>query len=63
MEFADVFASFGSDVTVIEALDRVLPIEDAESSKAVARAYKKRGMTLMEGATSRRRTSRRPRSS
>jgi dihydrolipoamide dehydrogenase len=50
MEFADVFASFGSDVTIIEALDRVLPVEDEESSKAVARAYKKRGMTLMEGA-------------
>jgi dihydrolipoamide dehydrogenase len=50
MEFADVFASFGSEVTIIEALDRVLPVEDEESSKAVARAYKKRGMTLLEGA-------------
>jgi dihydrolipoamide dehydrogenase len=50
MEFADVFAAFGSDVTVIEALDRVLPLEDEESSKVVARAYKKRGITLMEGA-------------
>jgi dihydrolipoamide dehydrogenase len=51
MEFADVFASFGSEVTIIEALDRILPIEDEESSKAVARAYKKRGMKLLEGAT------------
>jgi dihydrolipoamide dehydrogenase len=51
MEFADVFDAFGSKVTIIEALDRVLPIEDEESSKAVARAYKKRGMTLLEGAT------------
>lgn len=50
MEFADVFASFGSEVTIIEALDRILPLEDEESSKAVARAYKKRGITLMEGA-------------
>ncbi len=50
MEFADVFASFGSDVTIIEALDRILPLEDEESSKAVARAYRKRGITLMEGA-------------
>ncbi len=50
MEFADVFAAFGSEVTVIEALDRVLPMEDEESSKAVARAYKKRGIKLMEGA-------------
>jgi dihydrolipoamide dehydrogenase len=51
MEFADVFASFGSKVTVIEALDRVLPLEDEESSKAVARAYKKRGIALMEGSS------------
>jgi dihydrolipoamide dehydrogenase len=51
MEFADVFASFGSEVTVIEALDRVLPLEDEESSKVVARAYKKRGIKLLEGAT------------
>jgi dihydrolipoamide dehydrogenase len=50
MEFADVFSAFGSEVTIIEALDRVLPLEDADSSKAVARAYKKRKMTLMEGA-------------
>ena len=50
MEFADVFASFGSEVTVIEALDRILPLEDEESSKAVARAYKKRKIALMEGA-------------
>jgi len=50
MEFADVFSAFGSDVTIIEALDRVLPLEDADSSKAVARAYKKRKITLMEGA-------------
>jgi dihydrolipoamide dehydrogenase len=50
MEFADVFASFGSEVTIIEALERVLPLEDEESSKAVARAYKKRGMKLLEGA-------------
>ena len=47
MEFADVFASFGSEVTIIEALDRVLPLEDAESSKAVARAYKKRKIKLI----------------
>ncbi len=50
MEFADVFAAFGSEVTIIEALDRILPLEDADSSKAVARAYKKRKINLMEGA-------------
>lgn len=50
MEFADVFASFGSEVHVIEALDRVLPLEDAEASKVVSRAYQKRGINVLEGA-------------
>ena len=44
MEFADVYAAFGSNVTVIEALDRVLPLEDEECSAAHhAFSYKKRG--------------------
>ncbi len=50
MEFADVYASFGVEVTVIEALERVLPNEDAESSTAVERAFKKRGVTIHVGA-------------
>ncbi len=50
MEFADVFASFGSKVTIIEALDRVLPMEDEESSKVVERAYKKRKIDIFTGA-------------
>ncbi len=50
MEFADVYASFGSDVTVIEALDRILPLEDADSSTLMARSFKKRGMTIMTSA-------------
>ncbi len=49
MEFADIYASFGSKVTVIEALDRVLPLEDADCSAAIARSYKKRGITVMTG--------------
>ena len=32
MEFADVYASYGPKVTVVEALDRILPLEDAEIS-------------------------------
>jgi dihydrolipoamide dehydrogenase len=48
-EFADIFASFGSKVTLIEALPRILPIEDAESSDAVAKSFKKRGLTVMAG--------------
>jgi len=50
MEFADVFASFGSKVTIIEALERVLPMEDEESSKVVERAYKKRKIDIFTGA-------------
>jgi dihydrolipoamide dehydrogenase len=42
MEFADIYAAYGSEVHVIEMLDRVLPLEDVESSQAVARSYKKR---------------------
>ena len=49
MEFADVYASFGSKVTVIEALDRVLPVEDAEASAVVAKAYGKRGIEALTG--------------
>ncbi|HPF62273.1 MAG: dihydrolipoyl dehydrogenase [Gemmatimonadetes bacterium] len=48
-EFADIFASFGSTVTLIEALPRVLPIEDAECSDVIAKAYKKRGIAVMAG--------------
>jgi dihydrolipoamide dehydrogenase len=46
MEFADVYAAYGSEVHIIEMLDRVLPLEDKESSQAVARSYKKRKMAI-----------------
>jgi dihydrolipoamide dehydrogenase len=49
-EFADIFAAFGSKVTLIEALPRILPIEDHEASDVVAKAYKKRGMQVFAGA-------------
>jgi dihydrolipoamide dehydrogenase len=51
MEFADVYASYGSTVTVIEALDRVLPLEDRDCSDLVAKSYKKRGIDVMLGAS------------
>jgi dihydrolipoamide dehydrogenase len=50
MEFADVFESFGTKVTIVEALDRILPLEDAEVSKFMERTYKKRGMDIHTGA-------------
>ena len=50
MEFADVFSAFGSQVTIIEALDQVLPLEDKDSAQVVERSYKKRGMTIYTSA-------------
>jgi len=50
MEFADIYSAFGSKVTVIEALDRVLPLEDPETSRFVARSYKKRGIDVYTSA-------------
>jgi dihydrolipoamide dehydrogenase len=51
MEFADIYASYGSQVHVIEMLDRVLPLEDKESSQAMARSYKKRKMKIRTSTT------------
>ncbi|HEY9518166.1 MAG TPA: dihydrolipoyl dehydrogenase [Gemmatimonadales bacterium] len=49
-EFADIFAAFGSKITLIEALPRILPLEDAECSEVIAKSYRKRGMTVLAGA-------------
>ena len=49
-EFADIFSAFGSKITLIEALPRIIPIEDAESSDALTKSYKKRGIAVMAGA-------------
>ncbi len=46
MEFASVMNSFGAEVTIIEALPRVVPVEDEEVSKELARQYKKRGIDI-----------------
>ncbi len=50
MEFADVYNAYGSKVTVVEALERILPLEDTEVSKFMERLYKKRGMEIHTGA-------------
>ncbi|MCY3700059.1 MAG: dihydrolipoyl dehydrogenase [Gemmatimonadetes bacterium] len=44
VEFADVFNAFGVDVTLIEALDTLVPLEDPEIGKALERSFKKRGI-------------------
>ncbi len=49
MEFADVYAAYGTQVTVLEALDRVLPVEDPEASALVARLFGRRGITIKTG--------------
>ena len=50
LEFASLFRSLGAEeVIVVEALDRIAPLEDADVSKALARAYRKRGITTVAG--------------
>ncbi|MEE2039059.1 dihydrolipoyl dehydrogenase [Nocardiopsis sp. CT-R113] len=47
VEFAYVLANYGVDVTIVEFLDRIVPMEDEEVSKEIARAYKKLGVKVM----------------
>jgi dihydrolipoamide dehydrogenase len=49
MEFADVFSSYGVEVTVLEALPKVLPVEDDEVSSQLARLFARRGITIRTG--------------
>ncbi|HEV8592803.1 MAG TPA: dihydrolipoyl dehydrogenase [Pyrinomonadaceae bacterium] len=48
-EFASVYLRFGTDVTLVELLDRIVPLEDAEVSKELQRAFKKQGMKVETG--------------
>jgi len=49
-EFADVFNAFGTQVTVIEVLPAILPLEDGDCSKELERAFKKRKIDIVVGA-------------
>ena len=49
-EFADVFAAFGSQVTIVEVMPNILPVEDSDCSKEVERAFKKRKIDVLTGA-------------
>ena len=49
VEFASVWRSFGAEVTVVEALPRLVPAEDEASSKALERAFRKRGISFSTG--------------
>jgi len=49
VEFAYVMANYGVDVTIVEFLDRMVPLEDEEVSKELAKRYKKLGVTVLVG--------------
>jgi dihydrolipoamide dehydrogenase len=49
VEFASVWKSFGADVTVVEALPHLLPLEDESSSKLLERAFRRRGIGFKIG--------------
>jgi dihydrolipoamide dehydrogenase len=49
VEFADVYRAYGTEVTVLEALPRLVPIEDEEVSAQLARTFGRRGITVKTG--------------
>ncbi|MGZ4650787.1 MAG: dihydrolipoyl dehydrogenase, partial [Kineosporiaceae bacterium] len=49
-EFASVWKSFGADVTIVEALPHLVPMEDEQASKTLERAFRKRGIGYEVGA-------------
>ena len=50
IEFASFYADMGVDVTVVEAMDRILPAEDEEISQMAEKSFTKRGLKIMTGA-------------
>ncbi|WP_448586891.1 dihydrolipoyl dehydrogenase [Thermaurantiacus sp.] len=51
IEFASFYADLGAKVTVVELMERILPVEDADISAFMARSFTKQGMTLLTGAS------------
>ncbi|MBI5284305.1 MAG: dihydrolipoyl dehydrogenase [Chloroflexi bacterium] len=51
VEFAQFWRAYGVDITIVEALDHLLPLEDEEISVQIERAYKKQGIKFVTGAT------------
>ena len=49
-EFASFYRNMGSEVTLVEVMDRILPVEDAEISAFVQKAFEKQGMTIITNA-------------
>ena len=50
VEFASILSHFGSEVTIVEMLDSLIPTEDADAARELHRAFKKRGITMHLGA-------------
>ena len=50
IEFASFYNTLGADTTVVEVMDRVLPVEDAEISAFAKKAFEKQGMKIMQKA-------------
>jgi dihydrolipoamide dehydrogenase len=50
VEFASIFRSFDAEVTIVEMLPRLVPVEDEDVSKELARVYRKRGINFFTGA-------------
>ena len=50
VEFASIFRTFGSDVTILEMLPRIVPLEDEEISAELEKAFKKKGIRIETGA-------------
>lgn len=49
-EFASFYRTLGAEVTVVEVMDRILPVEDEEISAFVKKSFEKQGMTIVTGA-------------
>jgi dihydrolipoamide dehydrogenase len=50
IEFASFYNDMGAEVTVVEMMDRIVPVEDADVSTFLEKSLKKQGMTIMTGA-------------
>ncbi|GHA41325.1 dihydrolipoyl dehydrogenase [Amylibacter ulvae] len=51
IEFASFYHTLGAETTVVEVMDRILPVEDAEIAAFAKKSFEKQGMTIMEKAT------------
>src|SRR5207244_3153032 len=51
VEWASLYRDFGAEVTLVEFLDRIVPLEDPEISKELARLFRKRGITIHAACT------------